>query len=236
MRRHFAGDSRSALACRANQFQRRRRRNVRDMPRLLRLRRDSQIAGDDRIFRLAVRDERREERRGAAGSFAQNAFVGHRVAVVRKATAPAAASAAKSQGSTPARPRVIAPIGTIRQRAQRCASPMSVRSTRGSSSAGFVFGMQATVVNPPRTAASVPVAIVSFSGNPGSRKCTCMSMNPGAITAPPALRTASPSPASRCSPISRPVRRADRTSRRAVERRGGIDEPSARDEHTITAR
>jgi hypothetical protein len=26
-----------------------------------------------------------------------------------------------------------------------------------------VFGMQATVVNPPRAAASVPVAIVSFS-------------------------------------------------------------------------
>src|SRR5438093_10540494 len=36
-------------------------------------------------------------------------------------------------------------------------------------------GIQTTDVNPPRAAAAVPVAIVSFAVCPGSRKCTCKS-------------------------------------------------------------
>src|SRR5437762_2140035 len=42
-----------------------------------------------------------------------------------------------------------------------------------------VFGMGQTVVKPPTAAAAVPVAIVSLWLCPGSRKCTCRSMNPG---------------------------------------------------------
>ena len=44
---------------------------------------------------------------------------------------------------------------------------------------GVVFGMQATAVKPPATAAAVPVATVSLCSWPGSRRCTCMSMKPG---------------------------------------------------------
>ena len=44
---------------------------------------------------------------------------------------------------------------------------------------GSVFGMHATDVTPPATAAAVPVAIVSSSSRPGSRRWTCMSIQPG---------------------------------------------------------
>ena len=47
------------------------------------------------------------------------------------------------------------------------------------SSAGSVFGMHATLVTPPARAAAVPVAIVSSSSRPGSRRWTCMSIQPG---------------------------------------------------------
>src|SRR5512134_1560502 len=49
--------------------------------------------------------------------------------------------------------------------------------------------MQATAVNPPATAASVPVAMVSFCSWPGSRRCTCMSISPGATTHPSGTST-----------------------------------------------
>ena len=57
--------------------------------------------------------------------------------------------------------------------------------TPGSSAAGSVLGMAHTVVNPPWAAAASPVAIVSASSRPGSRRCVCRSMNPGAIRTPP---------------------------------------------------
>ncbi len=44
--------------------------------------------------------------------------------------------------------------------------------------------MQTTEVNPPRAAAAVPVAMVSLADCPGSRKCTCKSINPGQTTSP----------------------------------------------------
>src|SRR2546430_4745539 len=44
---------------------------------------------------------------------------------------------------------------------------------------GSVFGMAHTAVNPPATAARVPLAMVSTSSFPGSRKCTCTSTRPG---------------------------------------------------------
>ncbi len=58
---------------------------------------------------------------------------------------------------------------------------------------GEVFGMQQTAVNPPLAAASVPVAIVSFSSKPGSRRWQCRSMNPGETTMPLAERIRQPS-------------------------------------------
>ena len=57
---------------------------------------------------------------------------------------------------------------------------------------GFVFGMQQTEVNPPAFAAAVPVAIVSLYSNPGSRRCTCMSMRPGTMSLPAASMTWAP--------------------------------------------
>ena len=50
--------------------------------------------------------------------------------------------------------------------------------------AGSVFGMHATDVTPPATAAAVPVAIVSSSSRPGSRRWTCMSIRPGETISP----------------------------------------------------
>ena len=51
---------------------------------------------------------------------------------------------------------------------------------------GFVLGMQTMPVNPPATAAAHPDAIVSSSSSPGSRKCTCRSINPGTTRQPAA--------------------------------------------------
>src|SRR5262245_1312394 len=56
--------------------------------------------------------------------------------------------------------------------------------TARSSFTGTVFGMQATPVKPPAAAARVPVSMVSFHSWPGSRRCACMSTNPGATTSP----------------------------------------------------
>src|SRR3954462_6059637 len=50
--------------------------------------------------------------------------------------------------------------------------------TLASSLTGVVFGMHATAVNPPATADAVPVATVSLCSCPGSRRGTCISMNP----------------------------------------------------------
>ncbi len=47
------------------------------------------------------------------------------------------------------------------------------------SMAGSVLGMQATLVTPPARADAVPVAMVSSSSRPGSRRWTCMSISPG---------------------------------------------------------
>src|SRR6478752_7712047 len=62
------------------------------------------------------------------------------------------------------------------------------------SSAGLVFGMQQTDVNPPATAAAEPDPTVSSSSSPGSRKCTCTSINPGVTYFPFASTTRSALP------------------------------------------
>src|SRR6266508_4563302 len=58
---------------------------------------------------------------------------------------------------------------------------------------GSVLGMAQTAVKPPATAARVPLATVSSSSFPGSRKCTCTSTRPGATIMPATLRTSAPS-------------------------------------------
>ena len=47
-----------------------------------------------------------------------------------------------------------------------------------------MFGMHATDVTPPARAAAVPVAMVSSSSRPGSRRWTCMSIRPGQTIMP----------------------------------------------------
>src|SRR5207302_495568 len=49
--------------------------------------------------------------------------------------------------------------------------------------------MAQTALNPPAAAARAPVAIVSTSSLPGSRRWTCRSTNPGATTWPRTSRT-----------------------------------------------
>ena len=54
------------------------------------------------------------------------------------------------------------------------------------SRAGSVLGIQATEVTPPARAEAVPVAMVSSSSRPGSRRWTCMSIKPGQTILPAA--------------------------------------------------
>src|SRR4029079_6384345 len=47
-------------------------------------------------------------------------------------------------------------------------------------------------VNPPAAAARAPLSMLSEGPNPGSRRCTCISMKPGATTRPVASNTCAP--------------------------------------------
>ena len=67
---------------------------------------------------------------------------------------------------------------------------------------GLVLGIQATSVKPPKAAARQPVSIVSLCSYPGSRKCTCISIQPGEMYDPEASCAFSSFPASRSFPIS----------------------------------
>src|SRR6516162_6107041 len=58
---------------------------------------------------------------------------------------------------------------------------------------GLVLGMQETAVRPPWAAACVPVSMVSEFSWPGSRRCTCKSINPGATRKPLASNVSAPS-------------------------------------------
>ena len=72
-----------------------------------------------------------------------------------------------------------APTGYTRASPAASARRTTSLTIAAESSAGSVFGMHATAVKPPATAAAVPVAIVSLCVWPGSRRWTCMSMKPG---------------------------------------------------------
>src|SRR5436309_4045956 len=56
--------------------------------------------------------------------------------------------------------------------------------------------MQQIVVKPPAAAARAPLSIVSACSIPGSRRCTCMSMKPGATISPDASNTSAPAESS----------------------------------------
>ena len=94
-----------------------------------------------------------------------------------------------SASCSPSWPRDTAPIGYTRARFASAAFLRMYSVTPALSFTGFVFGMHATAVNPPATAAAVPVAIVSLCSCPGSRRCTCMSISPGHTTNPLGIST-----------------------------------------------
>ena len=106
------------------------------------------------------------------------------------------------------------------RRRNGCARPR----TR-SSMAGVVSGMTATVVNPPCAAAARPVATVSASSLPGSRKCAWRSTNPGAISTPSASSPSASEPASQRHRSSRPSRTT--TSPATLPPRRRVDDPAA---------
>ncbi len=107
------------------------------------------------------------------------------------ATTPALASEPMGASSSPARPLVIAPVGKTLTHDSRAAFSWIHETTLGLSTGGLVFGMQTTDVKPPAAAARVPLAMVSFADWPGSRRCTWMSMRPGATTRPAASMVSS---------------------------------------------
>ena len=70
-------------------------------------------------------------------------------------------------------------MGNTLTSAPRCGDCIQ-RVISAESFTGTVFGMAQTEVNPPAAAAAVPVTMVSLCDWPGSRRCTCRSMKPGA--------------------------------------------------------
>src|SRR5438445_4748070 len=105
------------------------------------------------------------------------------------ATIPASFIPAISAMASPLLPIEAAPIGHTRTLPVVFARSRMNRVTEALSFTGFVFGMQQTAVKPPRAAALVPVSIVSEDSCPGSRRCACRSMNPGATISPVASKT-----------------------------------------------
>src|SRR5690349_14870395 len=104
------------------------------------------------------------------------------------ATMPASFMAAISARASPSLATLAAPMGHTWTLAATFARSRMKRVTLALSLTGLVLGMQQTAVNPPRAAASVPVAMVSEDSWPGSRRCACRSMKPGATINPVASK------------------------------------------------
>ena len=100
-------------------------------------------------------------------------------------TAPARTSAWKSVISSPRLPKVAAGMASRFTTAPRSGASIHFSSATESFT-GVVFGIATTMVNPPAAAAAVPVAMVSLCVCPGSRRCTWISISPGATTQPAA--------------------------------------------------
>ena len=87
-----------------------------------------------------------------------------------------------SVSSLPARPLVMDPTGCTSHRPMAWPLYHTDSAMTGWSMTGLVFAMVNTAVNPPFAAAADPVAMVSVSSRPGSRRCTWMSTRPGRST------------------------------------------------------
>ena len=147
-----------------------------------------------------------------------------------KPTAPARGMRPISASSSPWRPLETAPTGKTRQRPVRSAC-LKMNSTIASSSiAGVVFGMHTTVVKPPATAASVPVAMVSASSCPGSRRWTWGSIRPGQTRQPSASMMRSAGPRARRGPMPAIDAGGDGDVGGLVTAGGGVDDASVDDE------
>ena len=109
------------------------------------------------------------------------------------ATAPARCNALKSVSCWPALPIVAAATGNTLITALRSGCCIQAVIS-GESFTGAVLGMAPTEVNPPAAAAAVPLAMLSLCACPGSRRCTCRSMKPGATTNPRASKVSSALP------------------------------------------
>src|SRR5271165_733039 len=108
------------------------------------------------------------------------------------ATMPASRMAAMSAMFSPLLPMLAAPMGQTWTWPWALARSTMKRVMEALSLTGLVLGMQQTTVKPPRAAARVPVSMVSEFSWPGSRRCTCISMKPGATTRPVASKTSAP--------------------------------------------
>src|SRR5690606_22609840 len=100
------------------------------------------------------------------------------------ATAPASTISPISASRSPFIPSETIPVGYTRACPARIPSARTKPTAAGSSIGGSVFGIAHTAVKPPARAARAPLAIVSLCSPPGSRRCTCTSMKPGATTSP----------------------------------------------------
>ncbi len=144
------------------------------------------------------------------------------------ATAPASRSRWTSVNSSPLRPFVAAATGNTRHTPVCAARCCTSARTSGLSSAGPVLGMQHTLVNPPETAAAVPVAMVSLCSCPGSRRCTCGSISPGVTMHPAASITRAAGVRVSPAPISAITPSFTATShKRSVRDTGSITRPLA---------
>src|SRR6266436_1098107 len=108
------------------------------------------------------------------------------------ATIPACFIAAISAIASPLLATLAAPMGHTRTLAAAFARSRMKRVTLALSFTGLVLGMQQTAVKPPRAAAFVPVSIVSEDSCPGSRRCACRSIKPGATSDPVASKISKP--------------------------------------------
>ena len=101
-----------------------------------------------------------------------------------KPMTPDWASSHISANSLPALPLLTQPMGKTLTILASLAFFKTYSTTLALSTAGLVLGMAQMVVKPPLAAAWTPVAIVSLSSYPGSRRCVCTSMKPGQATSP----------------------------------------------------
>ena len=119
---------------------------------------------------------------------------------------------------SPARPAVTAPCASSSTGEPDAAAAARIRArTPARRAPASVFGIAQTVVNPPWAAAASPVATVSASSLPGSRRCAWRSMKPGATTTPPAVDARRPR--------RRTARSRPRGSRRGPRSRPGLRGP-----------